>query len=338
MVANYDVYLIDRIIGQGGYAIESMVVSYLDRNYVGGGLNELLVHEAVHLIDRQFAPNRLAFLSEGLAVWVSGGHYKQEDLNQRMAALVEMGRYDPLSNLIEDFYSVQHEIGYLEAAGLITYLVDLYGWPQVRAFYADTTADDGITLTKAVDANMKLYFDKSLEEIEAGWMDYLETLPRNREAAGDLRATIRLYDAVRQYQKIYDSSAYFGDAWLPSPHDMEKLGATADFTRHPESTVNITLETMLNAASVALQRGNLSQANALTSSVIRVLANDGLILDPLAGAYRNLVLASIVLGYEVQQISLSGNQAVVSVTGMEGKTLSLIQLTLQEDREWAVTR
>jgi hypothetical protein len=48
-----------------------MVVSYVDRRYAGGGLHELLVHEATHILDQQFAPQRISFLAEGLA---SGGN------------------------------------------------------------------------------------------------------------------------------------------------------------------------------------------------------------------------------------------------------------------------
>jgi hypothetical protein len=112
------VYLIDRVVGQGGFAGTDMVVSYVYRRYAGGGFYELLVHEAAHILDQQFAPQRITFLAEGLAVWVSGGHYKSEDLNERSAALVATKRYVPLAHLIDGFYPVQHEIGYLEAGGL----------------------------------------------------------------------------------------------------------------------------------------------------------------------------------------------------------------------------
>ena len=82
----YEVYLVDRVIGQGGYAGQSMVVSYLDRHYASNGLEQVLIHEAVHLLDRQFAPGRITFLAEGVAVWASGGHYKPENIEQRAAA------------------------------------------------------------------------------------------------------------------------------------------------------------------------------------------------------------------------------------------------------------
>ena len=99
-------YLIERVIGQGGYAGGVMVISYLDRDYAGDGFYEVLVHESVHLIDRQFARNRIPFLGEGVAVWATGGHYKQEDIDARVAALVRSGLYVPLPELINDFYPV----------------------------------------------------------------------------------------------------------------------------------------------------------------------------------------------------------------------------------------
>ena len=170
----YDVYLIDRVIGQGGYAIDTMVVSYLDRNYAGGGLDEVLVHEAIHLIDQQFAPDRITFLSEGLAVWGTGGHYQQENIGQRMAALVEIGDYVPVVEAIDNFYATQHEKSYLEAASFISYLVDSYGWPRVRTFYTDTSPDDGSTLSEAVDRNLLSHFGKDLAEVEADWIAYLK--------------------------------------------------------------------------------------------------------------------------------------------------------------------
>ena len=132
-----NVYLIDRIVGQGGFAGTDMVVSYVDRRYAGGSVYELLVHEATHILDQQFAPRRITFLAEGLAVWASGGHYKAEDLNQRAAALLATGSYVPLAQLIDDFYPVQHEIGYLEAAGFITHLIERNGWGTFKEFYSD---------------------------------------------------------------------------------------------------------------------------------------------------------------------------------------------------------
>ncbi len=334
----YEIYLIDRVIGQGGYAIESMVISYLDRDYAGGGLHEVLVHEAVHLIDQQFAPDRITFLSEGVAVWTTGGHYQQEDLGQRMAALVEMDRYVPLAQVIDNFYATQHEISYLEAASLVSYLVDTYGWAAVRSFYTNASADDGPTLSQAIDANLRIYFNRNLEQLEEDWLEYISGYPRDRTTVTDLRATIQLYDFVRRYQTIYDPTAYYLYAWLPSPEVAMELDATADFSRHPDSTTNIALETMLQAANDALEGGEYEKVNALIVSVGRVINNDGQFLDPLAKSYLDITRAASAEGYEVQQITLNNSKAEVLVKIPGKVSLRELKFLLNQDREWILSQ
>jgi hypothetical protein len=333
----YDVYFIDRVLGQGGYASGAMVISYLDRNYTGGGVYEVLVHEAVHLIDHTFAPNRITFLAEGVAVWVTGGHYHREDLGRRVAALIELDAYVPLAELIDNFYPAQHEISYLEAGGLITYLVEIYGWDQVRDFYSDTTVYDGTSLSSSVDINFQLYFGKTLAEIEAEWISYVQGLPRDPQETADLQTTIRYYDVMRQYQEKFDTTAYYLSAWLPSPAEVERLGITADLTRHPETATNIALESLLLSAHAALDARDYDRANGLLDSVIRVLDNDGTFLDPLAGTYLDIVRTTTVMNYQVQQISVDGTEAMVSVT--QPNRVELIQLNLiLENNSWILAQ
>ena len=334
----YDVYFIDRVIGQGGYALEDMVVSYLDRNYAGGELDELLVHEAVHVVDRDFAPDRLTALAEGVAVWVAGGHYQQQDLGQRMAALVEGGGYVPIRQVIENFFAIQHELGYLESASLIDYLVNTYGWPRVRDFYANTTADDGLTLTDAVDANLRATFGRTLDEVEADWLAYLATLPRDLTAAQNLQTTTRYYDAMRRYQTIYDPTAYYLYAWLPDPDQAAERGATADFSRHPETETNIALESMLLAANGALLQGDYDQADALLGSIDRVLDTEGQFIDPLAKSYLDIVRAVAEEGYEVQRIDLNGKRATVAAARPNWMNMVPLQLVLGPGRTWILTQ
>lgn len=338
LAGRYDVYLIDRVIGQGGYAQDSMVVSYLDRDYIAGGLKELLVHEAVHLIDRRITPNPITFLSEGMAVWVAGGHYHQQDLSERMNALVEIGRYRGLERVIDDFYGTQHEVGYLEGAGFIDYLVSTYDWDLVKTFYSETTARDADTLSEAVDVNLRRVFGRSLEQIESDWMTYLRGLPRDRDAMENLRTTLRYYDITRRYQAIFDPSAYYLTTWLPNPEIAERLGTTADFSRQMRSPVNIALETMLVSASSALRQGDYSSADALLDSVMRVLDNNGAFLDPLALAYLNIVQTASDMGYEAQQIELVGIRATVLGSEPDDQALVQIELTLGEGRRWTLAR
>lgn len=332
------VYLIDRVIGHGGYAGSAMVISYLDRDYAGDDLYEVLVHEATHLIDYEFAPGRIAFLAEGVAVWATGGHYKPENPDQRVAALVETGRYVPLRSLIDDFYPAQHEIGYAEAAGFVNYLVTLYGWPAVRAFYSDVTADDAPTPAGAVDANLQPHFGKPLDQVESEWLMYLAGLPYDRTAVPDLETSLRYYDVMRAYQRQYDPTAYFLAAWLPAPEAAEERGVTAEFTRHPQSDVHVALETMLITADKALRAGDYGRANVLLNSVERVLEYGGAFIDPLSVHYLNLAQIVSQMGYQAQQIELEGNQAIV-LANNPPLDPTLRQLTLfLNDQTWNLAR
>lgn len=330
-----NIYFIDRVIGQGGYASSTMVISYLDRNYAGGGLNEVLVHEATHLLDRQFAPDRIAFLAEGLAVWAAGGHYKQENIDQRVKALRETNRYMPLPDLIDNFYESQHEVGYTQAAGFINYLVATYGWQATRAFYGDVHPQPETSYTTALEDGLQRHFDLSLGEMEQNWMAYLDALPRSSQAVGDLLTTSRYYDLMRDYQLRYDPTAHFLQAWLPYPQELEQRGLTADVARHPEQSINITLEVMLHAVHQAIAGGDLNRANVILDSVERALVNDGAFIDPLGQNYSQIVSKLTELGFEVHQVDLSGNQARVQVTEGRGVVLRPITMALR-NRDWVL--
>lgn len=323
-----DVYFVDRIIGQGGYAGSSLVVSYTDRDYAGIALHQVLVHESVHVIDRQFAPQRIAFLAEGLAVWASDGHYKPEDIDQQAAALLSLGQYVPIVALVNDFYPVQHEIGYLQAASFVKFLIDNHGWSRFRDFYTDVTADDAPTVAEALDSNLQIYYSKNLAEMEREWLTYLSRLPGGKTAVADLQTTIYQYETMRRYQRLYDPTAYFLNAWLPYPHEVRASGSPADLTRRPQSETNITLEVMLQAASESLNDGRYNQANVILASVERVLKSDGLFQDPLAISYRDIIRLAVAEGYHVQKVELSGDRAKIWVTDFRSTIITRHDLVL----------
>ncbi len=330
-----NIYFTDRVIGQGGFAGADMVIAYVDRQYTGGNLHELLVHEAVHVIDRQFAPQRIQFLAEGIAVWAAGGHYKPENLTERAAALLQLGKYIPLDRLISDFYPVQHEVGYLEAAGFTTYLIDQYGWARFRNFYVNTTAGDGVNDAAAVDANLQLTYNKTLPEMETEWLAYLQNQPVSETAVADLATTIRFYDIMRHYQLLYDPSAHFLSAWLPYPQEVREQGNTADLTRHPETAVNIALEAMLLNAAGDLEAGNYTRANVLLDSIARVLDNNGAFIDPVASSYLQIVEKAQLLGYIVQRIEMNEATAVAHANTPVNPKLVQLELVLRS-QGWAL--
>lgn len=332
----YDVYLVNRVIGQGGYAGQSMVVSYLDRHYASDGLQQVLIHEAVHLLDRHFAPQRITFLAEGVAVWVSGGHYKPENIDQRAAALVEIGAYIPLQSLADNFYPVQHEIGYLEAAGFVSYLVRTYGWVDFKAFYSDVTSDDGDTISEALDVNLQSHFGITLAEAERNWLAYLAQFPYDTLSQVELQTSIRFYDTMRRYQRFYDPTAYFLTAWLPYPQELESSGNPADLTRHPNSEINVTLEVILKSAEASIRTGDYTRANALLDSIDRVLTHNGTFTDPLAKSYLEVVRLISDQGYTVQSVDINGNIAQVQAYPIGQILLEDFSLSLNGS-EWILT-
>ncbi len=333
----YEVYFVDRVVGQGGYTSSVITISYLDRNYAGGGLYEVLVHEMIHLLDQQFAANRVTFLAEGVAVWGTGGHYKQENLARRAAALLQTGYYIPLTDLINSFYPAQHEISYLEAASFFSYLVNQYGWPRVREFYATINPRGALSHAAAVDQHLQAHFQRSLSQLEADWLVYLAQQPWNSTDLADLLTGIRTYDTIRRYQSLYDPTAYYLTAWLPYPPAARERGLTADLLRHPQAPVNITLEAMLVSVDQALRGGDFSRANVLLDSVNRVLDNDGAFLDPLSADYWRLVQSAAAAGYEVQRITISGNQATLLTTHPGENRLFNLQFTLN-NQGWVLVQ
>lgn len=330
-----EVYFADRTIGNGGYANTAMVISYPERNYAGGELEQLLVHETVHILDNEHEPDRsFRFLVEGLAVWATGGHYKLEDLDQRAAALYfETTHYVPLTELVENFYPTQHEIGYLEAGSFFKYLVDTYGWQRVRFFYGDLEPVDNSTIAQTMSASMQTHFGKTLQQLENDWLIHLRNQPRDPNALNDLLLTIQYYDTMRLYQQTYDPTAYFLTAWLPTPEVLTERDQTAELARHPTTEMNIWLETMLVAANTALQEGRYDDATALLQSVERVTRFGGVTGDPLATTYLELVRAAMALGYEVRAVEIDGTRATVEVVNSAENTIDSLQLSLR-GQEW----
>jgi len=324
-----NIYFIERTIGQGGYAGTEMVIVYNDRPFIGGELYELLVHESVHIIDRQFAPQRTKFLAEGVAVWAAGGHYEEQDLQQRAATLLAMNEFIPLAELANNYYPAQHEIGYLESGAFVDYLVGEYGWPDVREFYSNTSISDGATEAEALDANLRHYFNASLAELESVWLSELQTYSPSNEDIAELRTTIRYYETARTYQKLFDPTAYFRTAWLPHPDEVIEFGNAADFLRQPDTETNFTMELMLRSAYDAIAEADYNRANVILESIERFLKQENGTADPLVTNYQNIVHTVVAFGYEPQKVTLAGESAEVLATTATGNRLFNLGLSIQ---------
>jgi hypothetical protein len=337
-----EIFFIDRVIGQGGYAGGAMVISYLDRNYSGGGLYEVLVHESIHVLDANLEPqDRFSFLAEGLATYGTGGHYKVENLDQRVAGLLfDTDRYIPLETLINDFYPAQHEIGYLEAGAFLNYLAAIYGREKLLTFYKEVAYINGKSIAESMSDAMVREFGKTLAQLETDWHAYLQTLPRSADSVTDLTLTIDYYNLMRDYQQRYDPTAHYLYAWLPSPQALLERGQTASVTRHPQTIESVALEAMLESADNALRSADYTQTRVLLDSISRTL-NNGQFIDPLAAGYLQIARTAASLGYEAQDITFTtvAGQPKAIIQATDPATNQLIPLMLiLENSEWIVTQ
>ncbi|MDQ7029506.1 MAG: hypothetical protein Q9O62_06885 [Ardenticatenia bacterium] len=108
-----DIYLVERLFWQGGvaYGQGRILITYSDRNYAAVLLRFYLDHEITHALAQQLVPeggSTNALLAEGLATWVSGGHYWPEPIHQTAAALARSRAYVSISSLAEDFRSAHN--------------------------------------------------------------------------------------------------------------------------------------------------------------------------------------------------------------------------------------
>jgi hypothetical protein len=265
------VTLLPRVLGHGGFASDGISISYLDRNYAGSFFEMVLHHEMVHILDSRMGGElRPTILVEGLAVYLSGGHFKPEPILPRAAALLflpdqesgsELGWYEELIPLTDDFYPAQHEIGYLQAAALVKFMIDTWGWDSYNNFYRDIQPHPSGSHAQAIEVALLKHFEISFVELEQMFLEELRRQEVTAEDIQDVRLTVEYYDSVRRYQQELDSSAYFMTAWLVDRRVMQERGIVADYVRRPIAPENILLEEMLVEAHRHLLNGDYAAAN-----------------------------------------------------------------------------
>lgn len=338
------VVLLPRVLGHGGFASDEIYVSYLDRNYAGDAFAQVLHHEMVHILDGRLGGNlRPTMLVEGLAVYLSGGHFKPEPLLPRAAALLELGWYIRLEELAEDFYFKQHEIGYLQGAALVEYMVARWGYPAFDTFYRNIQPTNPHSHARALDLALQLHFGLSLAELERDFHRFLQSNPATPAQVTDVHLTVEFYDTVRRYQQALDPHAYFLSAWLLDIEDMQAEGITADYVRSPRRAANLALEALLINAEAAVVQAEYAAAEEYIRAVNAVLAayeNSApapFDASPLAAETLAVVRTVRARGYEPQQITLADGQARVLATHPESPLPVLHTLELVfEGGHWQV--
>jgi hypothetical protein len=339
--------LLPRVLGHGGFASGEIAVSYLDRNYAGSDIGMVLHHELVHVLDGQLGGEyHPSILVEGLAVYLTGGHFKPEPLIPRAAALLDpdeqeaglgLGWYLPLEALSNDFYQSQHEIGYLQAGALVEYMVETWGWEAFSDFYGDIQSHPSGEPSRAIDAALRQHFALSFAQLEERFLDALRQQVVTPDLYDDVRLTVEFYDTARRYQQALDPSAYFLTAWLPSAGEMRERGIVADYLRHPTEIKNLTLEMLLVTADEHLRAGRYAQSERSLDAVNAVLdardqgAREPFGAHPLAETYYSIADTLVGSGYQPQRVQISGGKARVWVSAAPPEVIELEVVLVAED-------
>lgn len=293
-----DIYVMDRIVGQGGYATSDWVaISYADRAYAPAEMLLLLRHELTHRLDGAWKCDNLPpLLREGLAVLVAGGHYWPESLPRKAAALLQTDAVVPLKVLLEDFYRQQHEIGYLQGGALVAYLVEERGWEGMRTVCETTATAQGDSAERFAAA-LRAVNLPPVPQLEQEWHRWLRALPVTAEEVRRLQSEWWLMDTMRVYQRQYDPSANFLTGILFDPAAGVQRGIAADFVRRPRDPAALALELLLQRAQEALRAFDLTQAETLLGEINAALVTDPTLVPEVAQLL-TLVEAVLARGYE----------------------------------------
>lgn len=313
MTQKMEFNLINRLLGHGGFAADTVTITYIDRDYAGGGLESVFRHEATHVLNHQFGDNRPSLIEEGTATYIAGGHFKTEPFEPRMVGLLALGKAIPLPQLADKFYESQHETGYLEGAAFIDYLVTTYGWQNFETLLGAFQKAD--TQSATLDGALRQVYKKSLAAVEQEWLTQLRAQPVDARWQADMELTVAYYDTVRRYQQAADPSAYFLTAWIPDIERAVREDIVADYSRHPTQPTNIALETMLIEVDRALEAADFKTVRTHLAAVNAVLeANGDFAASPLAATYLTITQATLAAGYEPHQIRLRANDATVTAS------------------------
>jgi hypothetical protein len=276
-----DVYLVPRVFWQGGaaYGDKVQLISYLDRNYTGIEIWSYFTHEGTHALAQDLLQPKAegeggpdGVLVEGLAVWASGGHYRQEPLDAWAAVVAASDAYLPLAGLrAGPFYDFQHETAYLEGASFVKFLIEQYGLPKFKELYGRANSD-------AVhdESLVELLYNKGYATLEAEWLAYLAGLDPTPEQAQTWDLKVRSFDLMRRYETELDPDARI----LPQTPTEWSSDTLHIFLHRASDPLNVVLETALIAAQERLYGGDAVGAAALLNDMQAALDAGGDLTRP----------------------------------------------------------
>lgn len=324
------IVFLPRVLGHGGFANQEVSVSYLDRNYTGGDTVTILHHEIVHALDAKMQGKyRPSLFVEGVAVYLSGGHYQTEPLLPRAAGLLPLGRYILLEDLADNFYHEQHELSYLEAGALVEFMVQRWGWQAFQAFYRDIDSQNNEKASVSIHRALEKHFGISLAGLEQEFVAALSAEEVSESTLRDVRSLAEYYDTIRLYQQLLDPSAYFKTGWMLDAAEMRRRGIVADYWRRPSDAINLTAEILLNRAGRARQSGDFSVYDEYLGAVRSLLEEvqagnpQPAGAHPLAERTWQLVQTLRAAGYEPQKVDELSDTAIVWATRLSPNLLEI---------------
>jgi hypothetical protein len=192
------IYLMPRVFWQGGAAFGDriIIVSYADRAYTGVGPQDYLTHEIAHVLTQSWGNLSSAggMLSEGIAVYATGGHYQPDRLDRSAATLIQGPLFIPPALLRRDFSNLQHEVAYTESGSFVKYLVDQFGLDKLRALIRRPN-------------DWHALYGSDVDVLSQRWLDQLHAVPVDELEAQRWRLKVRAFDVLRQYELHIDPDA-----------------------------------------------------------------------------------------------------------------------------------
>ncbi len=140
-------------------------------NIIGDNMNEIIVHEYVHLLFHKLLPkSNPVWLHEGLAAYLSG-EYADERSEKILRQAVREGKLLPLNELSLSWNALSpalHTVAYAQSALLIDYLTTRYSWDALYKFIFYLSA--GHSETEAIEKN----FPSSPQELQENFTQWLQ--------------------------------------------------------------------------------------------------------------------------------------------------------------------
>jgi hypothetical protein len=284
------VYLVPRLFWQGGaaYGGDTLLVSYLDRNYTGVETWTYFAHESVHALAHDWLQPKEkggpdGVLVEGLAVWATGGHYYLDPIDQWAGAIAASEQFIPLYDLRtgDFYYDYQHEIAYHESASFVKFMIERNGLGTFRQLYGQANHDP------AHDEELvQRLYGTGYAELEAEWLSYLSSLPPDRNAREAWWLTVRFFDLMRLYQTELDAPARTLPADTPPDWDQDLLQA---FLHRAQDPVNRLLETALISAHQAIRAGDHQGASMLMDEIEASVQTGGQVIGSELGRRKEIL-------------------------------------------------